>query len=268
MQRTAQVSITLALAVALSACSTFGGGSRPSGPESTRVTIHVRTHDGKLIGSDGGGAQITVRDVSTNRIIAEGITRGGTGDTRRIMEIPRSRGNPVFTGADDARFEARLSISRPTRIEITAEGPLNYPDQMASASKMMTILPGGHITSDDGIVLELHGFLIDMLSPDTTSTLQAQSDVRVRARVRMLCSCPTQPDGMWRVDEVVARLMNNTEVIREVTLRYTGEPSIYEADLRTPESGRYSLEVIASRPDRATFGWVQRNVRVGDQGDR
>lgn len=264
MRRTVQNSITLGLAVALSACGTFGGSSGPSGPEATRVTVHVVTHDGKLIGNDVGGAQVTVRDVSTGRVIAEGTTRGGTGDTRRIMEDPRSRGNGVFTGTDDARFEARLQITRPTQIEITAEGPRNYPDQMASTSKRMTILPGGHITSGDGIVLELHGFVIDMLNPDTTSTLAPQSDVRVRARVRLLCSCPTQPDGMWRADEVLARLMNGNEVIREVTLRYTGEPSIYEGDVRTPDSGRYQLEIVASRADRATFGWVRREVRVAE----
>lgn len=249
-----------ALAV-LAACGTFGSGA-PAGPEETRVLVHVATHDAKLIGDEVGGAQVTIRDAASGRVLAEGRTRGTTGDTRRIMEGARSRGTAVYAGGDGARFEARVPITAPTQVEITAEGPLNYPGQMARTTKRLTLLPGGHLTSGDGIVLELHGFIIDVQAPDSLASLPANATVPVRARVRMLCGCPTQPDGMWRVDEVLARLTRDGTVVREVALRYAGEPSLYAGELRTPESGRYALEIVAARPERATFGAARREVRV------
>lgn len=263
MSRILRVVPALASLVVLGSCGQFmSGGSGTQGPERTRVLVHVTTHDAKLIGDEVGGALVTVRDVSSGRVLAEGRTQGTTGDTQRIMQEARRRGTPVYSGGDGARFEAQLPLTEPTQVEITAEGPLNYPDQMASTTKRLTLLPGAHVTSGDGIVLEMHGFVIDIMSPDTTSSLAANATVPVRARVRLLCSCPTAPDGVWRTDEVLARLTRDGEVIREVTLRHGGEPSMYVGDLRTPDAGRYVLEVVASRAERATFGVVRREVRV------
>jgi hypothetical protein len=266
MSRHSSLAIPVALLVTLGACSQFMGGSRPQGPEGTRVLVHVATHDAKLIADEVGGARVTVRDAASGRVLVEGETRGTTGDTQRIMVEPRRRGTAVYRGGDGSSVELRVPITRPTQVEITAEGPLNYPDQMASTTKRMTLLPGAHVTSGDGIVLEMHGFIIDILAPDTTSTLPANATVPVRARVRLLCSCPTQPDGMWRTDEVLARLTRDGEIVREATLRYAGEQSTYVGDLRTPDAGRYVLELVSSRAERATFGVVRREVRVEGSG--
>lgn len=262
MQRLQRSIPAFALLLVLPACSQFMGGGTQSGPEPTRVLVHVATYDAKLIGDEVGGASVTIRDAASGRVLVEGETQGSTGDTQRIMQDVRRRGSTVYSGSDGARFEARVPLTAPTQVEITAEGPLNYPDQMASTTKRMMLLPGAHVTSGDGIVLELHGFVIDLMTPDTTSALAANATVPVRARVRLLCSCPTQPDGMWRTDEVLARLTQDGQVIREVTLRYGGEPSMYIGDLRTPDAGRYMLEIVASRAERATFGAVRREVRV------
>lgn len=262
MTRNLRLAFPVAALVAFSACSQFMGGGSTPGPEGTRVLVHVVTHDAKLIGNEVGGAKVTVRDAASGRVLVEGETQGTTGDTQRIMQDVRRRGTSVFAGGDGARVELRVPITAPTMVDIVAEGPLNYPDQMASSTKRMLLLPGGHITSGDGIVLEMHGFVIDVYAPDTTSTLAANATVPVRARVRLLCSCPTQPDGMWRTDEVLARLTSDGNVIREVTLRYGGEPSMYVGDLRTPDAGNYMLEIVASRAERATFGMVRREVRV------
>ena len=262
MLRNVRLVVPIAMMLAFSACSQFMGGGSTPGPEGTRVLVHVVTHDGKLIGNEVGGVKVTVRDAASGRVLVEGQTQGTTGDTQRIMQDVRRRGTSIFAGGDGARAELRVPITEPTMVDIVAEGPMNYPDQMVSSSKRMLLLPGGHITSGDGIVLEMHGFVIDIYAPDTSSVLAANATVPVRARVRLLCSCPTQPDGMWRTDEVLARLTNDGTVIREVTLRYGGEPSMYVGDLRTPDAGRYTLEIVATRAERATFGMVQREVRV------
>jgi len=125
----------------------------------------------------------------------------------------------------------------------------------------LLLFPGRDV-GGDGIVLELHGFVIDLMGPDTTQALPASAALKVRARVRMLCSCPTQPGGMWEVRDVVARLIRDKVVVREATLTYGGEPSIYTGELSPVEPGVYQLEVLAANPAAATFGVVRRRVTI------
>jgi hypothetical protein len=225
------------------------------------VRVHAVTHDAKLIGTTVGGVRITIVDVATGRLLADGRHEGATGDTRRIMQTPRTRGDTVFTAADGARFETTLTLRAPTLVEVAAEGPLGYPDQMARTAKRMVLVPGRDVLGD-GIVLELHGYVLDLLAPDTTTALPAGAPLAVRARVRMLCSCPTQPGGMWEVSAVEARLLQDGRVVQRASLAYAGEASHYAGTLPSPGAGRYTLEVVAASPGSATFGVVRRSVVV------
>jgi hypothetical protein len=222
---------------------------------------HVVTHDAKLIGSAVGGVRVTIRDAVTGRVLAEGVQVGATGDTKRIMQEPRRRGETLFATADGAGYETSTVLAEPTMVDISAEGPLGYPDQMARASKRILLLPGRDIAGD-GIVLELHGYLVDILSPDTTRTFPASSALPVRARVRMLCSCPTQPGSLWEVHDITARLVRDGAVIREALLAYAGKESEYRGELAQVDPGEYMLEIIAAAPSSATFGIVRRRVTV------
>lgn len=226
----------------------------------TRVVVHVVTHDAKLIGTAVGGVRVSIREAATGRELMSGLQLGPTGDTPRIMQQPRVRGDSLFAGRAGARFEATLPLSVPTYVDVSAEGPLDYPDQMVSASKRMLLVPGQDITGD-GVVLELHGYLLDVLAPDTASAgLESGSEVRVR--VRMLCSCPTEPGGMWEVERVTARLWKGGAVAGEVVLGYAGETSLYTARLPRVASGEYVLEVVAGSAKSATFGVVRRGVTI------
>jgi len=248
---------------ALAGCSSNANVRRAdlTTPQATRVVTHVVTHDAKLIGTTVGGVRVTIRDVATDRILAEGLHNGGTGDTKRIMQDTHKRGDTIFTAADGAKYEATVSIAAPTLVDVLAEGPLGYPDQLIRASKRVLLLPGRDVRGD-GIVLEMHGYVIDLLGPDTTQALPASSPLKIRARVRMLCSCPTQPGGMWEVRDVVARLVLDNKVVSETPLVYAGEPSVYSGELARVASGVYQLEVIAANPAAATFGIVRRRITI------
>lgn len=224
--------------------------------------VHAVTHDAKLIGTTVGGVRITITDVASGRVLVEGRHDGATGDTRRIMQTPRARGDTIFTAADGARFETSLALAAPTVVEVAAEGPLGYPDQMARTTKRLVLVPGHHV-GGDGVVLELHGYVLDLLTPDTTRSLPAGTPLPVRARVRMLCSCPTQPGGMWEVGEVEARLIQGDRVVQRAPLAYDGEASHYAGTLRAPGAGRYTLEVVAAAGGTPTFGVVRRSVVLG-----
>jgi hypothetical protein len=252
----------MTLLVGLTAC----GGARATPPAAvspgvipTRVIVHVVTHDAKLIGSAVGGVRVRIRDATTGRELASALHLGPTGDTKRIMQDPRTRGDSLFAGREGARVEATLPLSVPTLVDIVAEGPLDYPDQLASTTKRLLLVPGRDVTGD-GIVLEMHGYVLDVLAPDTTTAVPGGSEVR--ARVRMLCSCPTEPTGLWRVDELTARLWQGSTIVGSVPLAYAGEASTYRASLPRVPAGRYTLEIVAASPASATFGAVRRTITV------
>jgi hypothetical protein len=223
------------------------------------VVVHVVTHDAKLIGSAVGGVRVSVREAATGRELASALHLGPTGDTKRIMQDPRTRGDSLFAGREGARVEATLPLAVPTVVDIIAEGPVDYPDQLVSTTKRLLLVPGRDVTGD-GIVLEMHGYVLDVLAPDTTAAVASGS--QVRARVRMLCSCPTEPTGLWRVEELTARLWQGNAIVGSVPLTYAGETSTYRAALPRVPAGRYTLEIVAASPKSATFGAVRRTLTV------
>lgn len=132
--------------------------------EETRVTVHVLSKDAKFIGSSMGGARVTLRDADTGELLAEGTTRGSTGDTALLVVEPRERYADLGTqGA--AAFEAVLDLDRPTRIEIAAHGPLAQLQSAVSASSTRWVVPGKHLTGPGSVVIELAGFVVDVLKP-------------------------------------------------------------------------------------------------------
>lgn len=226
----------------------------------TEVHVHVVSRDAKLIGSSVGGVWVTIREAATGRTLAEGCHEGGTGDTRRIMQEPRRRDSTLFTTEGAARFTATIPLQRPTAVVVTARGPLGFPDQMVAASKELLLVPGGHLRGD-GVVLELHGLIIEVLDP-AAPLLAAAGAVTVRARVRMLCSCPTGPDQLWSAGAVRARLLRDGVVVAEAPLAPAGAASLYAGTITPPAAGAYLLEILASDPARGNAGVARREVVV------
>ena len=234
-------------------------------PEVTRLTVRAVAKDAKVIGSDVGGARITVRDLATGEVLARGVQQGSTGSTSAIMEEPRTRGRSAY-GADPeaAAFVAELRLDRPPRVEVVAEGPLGTPHAEQRASKTLTLIPGRDVLGE-GLILELHGFTVELLGRELVRDASAASGrpadprLRVRARVTMLCGCPTEPGGMWDAEEieVLGRLLQEGRVVAERPLAFAGETSVYEGALPLPSEGEgLELEILASDPQRANFGRV------------
>ena len=65
-----------------------GGGAQA---EPTEIVVRVLSRDAKFIGSSMGGAQVTLRDVKSGDVLAEGQTSGGTGDTGLLMKANQTR---------------------------------------------------------------------------------------------------------------------------------------------------------------------------------
>lgn len=218
----------------------------------TTITVRAISRDAKVLGDGVGGARITIRDTVTGKVLASGIQRGGTGDTRRIMQEPRARGAVVYGTEGAASFRATLLLEKPTHVEIVAEGPLKYPQAMQRVSKRMLLIPGGHIEGE-GVLLEIHGFIVEIVSP---AAPLAGQPLEVRARVTMTCGCPTEPGGLWNADmiNVRARAIRKGKIAEEIILRYAGESSMFTGTLASLQPGRYELEVLAADAQASNFG--------------
>lgn len=221
-------------------------------PVPTQVSVHVVSRDAKLIGSSMGGIWVTIRDAATGRTLAEGLHTGGTGDTRRIMQVPRLRDSTLFTTEGAAHFTATIPLTRPTPVIVAAHGPLDFPDQAVSVTKHLLLIPGEDILGD-GVVLEMHGLIVEVMEP-SVAAIAAGERISIRARVRMMCGCPTGPDQLWSAGAVRARLLQDDVVVAEAMLPAVGEGSLYAGRITAPSAGRYLLEVLASDPARANAG--------------
>jgi hypothetical protein len=151
----------------------------------TKVIVRVVARDAQVIGSGVGGAHVRIKNLETGEILAEGKQEGGAGSTDRIMIRRHQRGEAIYGTFDAASFEAKIPLERPTQVEIDAEGPLAYPHSIQRGSKTMLLIPGKHITGE-GVVIELNGLIVNILSPSPKISLKKGEGASVRAEVRML----------------------------------------------------------------------------------
>jgi len=151
----------------------------------TKVIVRVVARDAQVIGSGVGGALVRIKNLETGEILAEGKQEGGTGSSERIMVQPRRRGETVYGTFGAAYFEAKIPLGRPTQVQIDAEAPLGYPQAIQKGSKTLTLIPGKDVLGE-GIVIELNGLIVNVLSPSSKESLKGGETILVKAEVRML----------------------------------------------------------------------------------
>ena len=234
-----------------------------TGGKETKVMIRAIARDAKVIGTHVGGARITVKDAATGEILAQGIQQGGTGDTDVIMKKPHTRGMTVFSAGDASGFLAVLHLDKPTVVEISAEGPLGNAQATQRSSKTLLLVPGEDVLGD-GILLEIHGFIVTSLAPLPDAKIKAGTPFEVRATVTMACGCPTEPDGLWDANKirVVARLLRDGKVESEIPLKYAGVQNTFHVDVPVTAAGPLELQVLALDPGSANFGMMREAVAI------
>jgi hypothetical protein len=161
-------------------------GASVAHAEPTRISVRVLSKDAKFIGTTMGGMWVTIRDVETGELLAEGRTEGGTGETDRIMKLPWTRGTPLWSeGA--ASFTATIDIDTPHHIEVAARGPQAQLQSSNVVSATQWVVPGKHVDQGDAFLLVLPGFAVDVLDPPVhTRVGTAPTKVTVRANLVML----------------------------------------------------------------------------------
>lgn len=230
----------------------------------TRIDVRVISKGAKFIGTSMGGAGITIKDADTGQLLAQGKTAGSTGDTAKIMRQPARHHAPVSTG-DAAVFRATLALEEPRRIEVTARGPLAQPQAAATVSLTQWVVPGKHIDGGDALVLEMPGFVVDILVPPAHQKLVSSGNpIELRANVTMMCGCPIEPDGLWDANqfEVGALVKRNGEDVSELRLEYAGSTSQFRGALDIRDPGAYEITVYAYDPENGNTGVDKTTVVV------
>jgi hypothetical protein len=233
--------------------------SAPSGPIPTEIMVRVVAHGAMVLGDDVGGARITITDVATGRTLASGTQQGDTGDQNQIMRTPRLMEEPRYSSRPAGAFRATLDLEKPTLVEISAAGPLAYPAATQRASMTVLLVPGQNLTND-GIVLHLYGYIVQIEQPKPGQPLIAKDDVKLRASIRTLSGAPLRPYGDWdsRKADIFAELLIGDRVVERLQLFYAGDKSYFEAPFFVPLPSEapngITLRVVAADRKSGNFG--------------
>ena len=228
-------------------------------PLPTTVLVRVVAHRSLVLGHDVGGARVTITDMASGQLLASGLQQGEPGDQTQIMRTPHLMDEPVYSARSAAAFTTTLELTRPTLVEITAEGPLAYPNALQRASTTVLLIPGHDLTSD-GIVLHLYGYLVQVEHPKPGEPLIAKEDVMLRASVRTLSGALVRPHSDWdsRKIHIYAELLIGDRVVERLQMFYAGEKSRFEAPFFVPMSkdapDGITLRVIAADTATGNFG--------------
>ncbi|MDP9959254.1 hypothetical protein [Chryseobacterium lathyri] len=214
----------------------------------TKIMIRAKARDAKFIGSSLGGAHIIVRNKVNRQILAEGNTTGSTGNTDLIMKVAKARGASI-TDSQTAGFLASIDIHEPTFITIEMISPLNNQQAQAAISTELWLIPGKHILGD-GIILEVPGFIIDILKPRTHQYIPLNTikgkPFQFQANIVMMCGCVIEKGGVWNSDEIEVKgiLKKDGKYIKEVTLSLIST-NLFEGSDMLNIPGNYELTLYA-----------------------
>jgi hypothetical protein len=228
-------------------------------PLPTTILVRVVAHGAMVLGREVGGARVTITDVETGQLLATGLQQGETGDQNQIMRTPHLMDEPRYSSRPAASFSATLDLIKPTLVQITAEGPLAYPASAQRASETVLLIPG-HDMTNDGIVIHLYGYLVQIDHPKPGEPLIAKEDVILRASVRTLSGSLVRPHGDWdsRKIHIYGEVLIGDRVVERLQMFYSGEKAHFEAPFFVPQAkdapDGITVRVIAADSAAGNFG--------------
>lgn len=214
----------------------------------TNFVITVKAKDAKFIGTAAGGAHVTIRNKITGDVVFDGTTYGAAGDTATIMADSLGR-DAVIINEDSAKLQFSLEFWEPMPVTITATAPLGQKQSMISVSQDMILLPGKDYASGNGLVIEMPGFAVDVISPAPNSTYPLNPDVplTLEANIMKLSGDKIAEGTPWPPERylVETHIYKDGLYITSVEMPYAGEPGIYAANIKIPMPGIYRFHVTA-----------------------
>ena len=127
--------------------------------------------------------------------------------------------------------------------------PFNNKQAQSIVSTELWLIPGKDILGD-GIVLEIPGYIIDILKPRTHNYISLSSiknkPFEIEANIVMMCGCTINKGGVWDSEniEVKAIVKRNDIHIRDVAMSLT-ETNLFKGNINITSAGQYELIVYA-----------------------
>jgi hypothetical protein len=233
----------------------------PAAATPTEVVVRVISQDAKFVGDSMGGAEVVLRDARSGEILAQGVTRGGTGDTNLIMAS--SGRSPQRSSATAAAFHALLDIDRPTLVRVEINGPLGFPRTMQRASSERWLVPGQSGGTGEGWVVELPGLAI-RLSAGTPTQFRRGTAQSLTAEVQLMCGCPITPGGLWDAAqyEVFAELWQSGAVRERLSFAFSESPGRFLANWTPMVRGDADLVIVARNRVTGNTGVLEQPVTI------
>lgn len=214
----------------------------------TKIMIRAKARDAKFIGSSLGGAYVIVRNKVNQQILAEGKTTGSTGNTDLIMKGAKTRGASI-TDAQTGGFLAKIEIDEPTFVSIEVVSPFNLKQAQARVSTELWLIPGKDILGE-GIILEIPGYIIDILKPRTHQYI-ALNDIKdkpflFQANIVMMCGCVIEKGGVWNADEIEVKgiLKKDGKYVKDIKMSLIST-NLFEGSELIDSQGNYELTLYA-----------------------
>ena len=126
---------------------------------------------------------------------------------------------------------------------------MNDKQAQVTAQTELWLIPGKHILGD-GIILEIPGFIVDVLYPRTHQYIKGseldQSALKLRTNIVMMCGCTINKDGLWDANriEVEAIIKRNGYWLKNHSLEWI-DTNLFEVNLEKLEAGQYEIFVTA-----------------------
>ncbi len=229
--------------------------------QNTKIMVRAKAKDAKFVGSSIGGAQIYIKNAMTDELLAKGVTAGSTGNTKVIMQQAHQR-HQRLSDAKTAGFLANLQLDKPTLLTIEAHSPLQARQARVVSSTQIWAIPNKDILGD-GIMLEIPGFIVDVLLPQRHQKLEADTDFTIKANITMMCGCTISKGGLWNAEdyEVKALFYNQNKLIKSVSLQL-GESVNTFVGHTALTSGNYTLVIYAYDAVTGNTGVDKTNIII------
>ena len=233
----------------------------PASATPTEVVVRVISQDAKFVGDSMGGAEVILRDAKSDKILAKGITSGGTGDTEKIMAA-KGR-SPARASDTAASFRTTIDVTRPMLVRVEIKGPLGFPKTMQRATSERWLVPGQNARDTDGWVVELPGLAVRLLDPVPIAFIRGETQI-LTAEVQLMCGCPITPAGLWDSAnyEVSAQVWQNGKLREVVLLPFSAAPGRFAANWTPKTKGNTDLTIIARHRTTGNTGVLTERIRV------
>ncbi len=248
----------------------------------TSVLVRVQARGGKFLGPDIGYALVTVRNVATGALLAQGIATGDSGTLQTsyapgasfetVITFPLAPAAPIEqylipTPGTTASFVAKFDLDTPAVVEISAAAMTNGIANEHVVSTRIWLWPGADLLQEPGLVFSLPGLNVELITPGPPDKPSGTS-LDVSAWVTMMCGCeigafpPNTPKEPWEWPpqefEVRALLLDpNGSCVAMETLELTAT-SVFSGSIANLQPGEYQLVVTALQPAGANTGLASR----------